>query len=174
MSTFRIAIIGPESTGKTRLCEQLAGHFGAMAVPEIARKWVSMLGRPYCMEDLVELTRLQEEAEDEFLARNPAILFCDTNLTVIRVWSQFKYGTVDPYIIERESRREYDLILLADTDLPWEDDPLREHPGQRKEIFSLYYRMLIASSWNFRVIFGLGDVRLQRAVTIIRGMMESR
>jgi nicotinamide riboside kinase len=174
MSTFRIAIIGPESTGKTRLAEQLAAHFNTVAVPEIARGWIAELGKPYQQEDLVELSRLQAEAEDKLLSKKPPLLICDTNQTVIRIWSLFKYGTVDPVITDNDACRQYELILLTDIDIPWEQDPLRENPRQRAELYSLYYRTLIASNRKFRIIFGQGDERLQRAVNIIRMMMESR
>lgn len=169
MSTLRIAIIGPESTGKTALAERLGQHFETRPVPEIARDWIGSLGRPYRIDDLNELCRLQAEAEDNRLAENPAMLICDTNLTVIRIWSLFKYGTVDPYILKCEASRRYDLILLADIDIAWVEDPLRENPRQRSELYSIYYRTLIASNRSFRVIFGQGEERFQRALAAIHG-----
>lgn len=167
MNVLRVAIIGPESTGKTRIAEQLAALYGAPVVPEVAREWLTNLGRPYEWEDLSELSRLQEEAEELIIAQSPPVLICDTDQTVIRIWSTFKYGKVDPGILEREQRRHYDLTLLTDIDLPWVPDPLRENPGQRAELFSMYYRTMISKNRNFRIIFGRGEDRLQRAVSAL-------
>jgi len=48
----------------------------------------------------------------------------------------------------------YDLYLLCDIDLPWEDDPLREHPASRKELFDLYFQTLNRWKVPFEVISG--------------------
>lgn len=172
MSIPRIAVIGPESTGKTALAERLAAHYGTEAVPEIARGWIRQLDRPYRQDDLLEICRLQEEAEDQRLAQNPPVLICDTNLTVIRIWSIFKYGTVEPLIEERENGRKYDLILLTDIDLPWITDPLREHPENRKELFSIYYRALMGAGVEFQVVFGSGEDRFRRAISLAEGVVS--
>ncbi len=174
MSTPRIAVIGPESTGKTALSKRLAAYFDTEEVPEVARGWIENLGRPYVQEDLLEICRAQEEAEEQRLAGNPPVLICDTNITVIRIWSAFRFGSVDPFIIEREKSRNYDLILLTDIDIPWVDDPLREHPQNREELFSIYYRSLIGSGLDFRVVFGEGEDRFRRAISLADAVAPKR
>jgi hypothetical protein len=54
MSTLqKIAIVGPESTGKSTLARQLASHFNTLWVPEFARKYIDQLNRPYQQADLL-------------------------------------------------------------------------------------------------------------------------
>jgi len=53
---------------------------------------------------------------------------------------------------------------LCDIDLPWEFDPLREHPEMRKELFELYCRELSSRGFPFYVIHGMGSKRLKNAI----------
>src|SRR5690606_19241490 len=92
------------------------------------------------------------------------LLFCDTNLVVIKIWSEFKYGSCDPAILTLMNRQTYDLHLLTDVDLPWEDDPLREHPHKRQELFELYKTELESTQTNFVLI--KGDYTSRRAAAI--------
>ena len=115
---FRIAINGPESTGKSQLASDLAQHFGCGYVPEIAREYLHQLGRPYEEKDLLEIARLQIDAEEKPLQQQPPLLICDTSLLVIKIWSHFKYGRCHPWIETTEQTRKYSLHLLTDIDLP--------------------------------------------------------
>ena len=58
---FVITIVGPESSGKTTLAEQLAGALSSQWVPEFARVYLENLGRPYGFEDLREIAMGQLE-----------------------------------------------------------------------------------------------------------------
>ena len=49
---IRIAITGPESTGKSWLTEQLAQAFNTTFIPEYARKYIEQLNRPYDFNDI--------------------------------------------------------------------------------------------------------------------------
>ena len=49
---YKIAIIGPESTGKTMLTEQLADHYHSPWVPEYARTYIESLSRSYHFDDI--------------------------------------------------------------------------------------------------------------------------
>ncbi len=39
----KIVVIGPESTGKSTLCEQLAAHYKTKWVPEYAREYIDRI-----------------------------------------------------------------------------------------------------------------------------------
>ena len=62
----KIVAIGPESTGKSTLCELLARHFRTAWVPEFAREYLLKLGRPYTYEDLTTIAKGQLDAEDKY------------------------------------------------------------------------------------------------------------
>jgi nicotinamide riboside kinase len=89
---------------------------------------------------------------------------------VIKIWSQYKYGEVHPWINHQISRRKYQAYLLTDIDLPWKPDPQREHPVERQQIFDLYQAELESSGVPFRIISGVNQERLKSAIDFIEGL----
>ncbi len=163
----RVSITGPESTGKSELSRKLASKYNTLWVPEYAREYILKLGRDYEQKDLAIIGRGQLGEEEQLAAAASRLLFCDTDLIVIKIWSLFKYGTCDEWILERVKDHKYDLYLLCDIDLPWEDDPLREHPDRRQELFNLYIRELDELKVPYHVVSGKGEKRLKSAVDSI-------
>lgn len=165
----RILILGPESTGKSTLASALATYFHEPWVPEVARAYLEKLGRPYTYEDLLHIGMQQMCREDELALEAENFLFCDTDLRVIQVWSQHRYGKVDPWVLEEIARRTYDLILLCATDLPWEEDPLREHPDLeiRAQFFEQYLEITQQSGSPYTLISGDASARLTTSVAAI-------
>ncbi len=168
----RILILGPESTGKSTLAAALAAYFQEPWVLEVARAYLETLGRPYVYEDLLQIGRQQMKLEDELANGAKNYLFCDTDLRVIQVWSQHRYGKVDPWVLEEITRRTYDLILLCTPDLPWQEDPLREHPDQeiREQLFEQYLEITQQSGFPFQLISGDASARLTASVEAIRAL----
>lgn len=169
---IKIAITGPESTGKSILAEQLAKYFHTLWVPEYARNYLNELGRPYKEEDIVEIAKGQIRLETEFEEKADHLLVCDTELIVTKIWSEFKYGVCDPWILETIDSRPYHLFLLCDVDIPWIDDPLREHPQSRRQLFDLYFQELSRRMFPFRVVSGLNEERLTSALKAIREVLH--
>jgi NadR type nicotinamide-nucleotide adenylyltransferase len=166
----KVVIIGPESTGKSTLAQELADHFGCLWVPEYARNYLENLGKPYTYEDLLEIAKGQVELENELSQRSKELLVCDTDLNVIKIWSKHKYGKVHPWIEDQIKMRKYDLYLLTDIDIPWQDDPQREHPdpAMRLYFFNLYRRILEGSGLPFCIISGNEIDRKKTAIEIVK------
>ena len=164
---YRIAITGPESTGKSTLAEQLAAHYQTVWVPEYAREYLNRLGRPYEKSDLIEIAKGQIAHEKKAVSRAQRFLFCDTDLTVIKIWYEYKYSTHDPFLAMKYAEISYDLWLLCDIDLPWQYDPQREHPEKRRFFFDWFERELKARNARYAVISGVREERLQNAVKVI-------
>ena len=172
---LRVVVIGPESTGKSTLSEWLAAHYETMWVPEYARQYIEELPRPYEQEDLLEIAKgqLALEAEREKLANR--LLICDTDLHVIKVWSEHKYGNCDPWILAAIAERRYDLYLLTYIDIPWEDDPQREHPDpeMRQYFFNVYKEIVQSSGIPWVEIRGSFEARQEAAVKAIDGLLRT-
>jgi NadR type nicotinamide-nucleotide adenylyltransferase len=170
----RILILGPESTGKSTLAAALAAYFQEPWVPEIAREYLEKLDRPYAYEDLLQIGQQQMQLEDELAGGAKNYLFCDTDLRVIQVWSQHRYGKVDPWVLEELARRTYDLILLCATDLPWKADPLREHPDleMRQQFFEVYKQLCQASGFPWVLISGDTAQRLSTAIQAVGSLKK--
>ena len=160
-----IAITGPESTGKSSLAKELAQHYLALRVEEVARTYLEGLGRAYTYDDILEIARRQHGAiERARSASTGSFLFLDTEFTVLRIWCEYVYGKCHPWILEKEQTQQVDLFLLTDIDLPWQPDPLREHPDKRHELFSLYHQALEKRDTPFIIVSGMGKSRLQAAI----------
>ncbi len=168
----RIAIDGPESTGKSELATFLAFSFNAVMVPEMARKYLEHSGSNYQQSDLLEIAHLQCKAEDD-AARKHSLIFCDTTLLVIKIWSEFKFGNCHPWIVEEYLKRKYDLHLLTNIDLPWQEDPLREHPQEREILFDKYHLEMKTTGINYEIITGTGRVREERALAFCKKYFTS-
>lgn len=164
----KIAILGPESTGKSTLTKALAKHFKEPFVSEIARNYVSNLNRPYQLEDIIKMAELQLEEEYKLLPTAHHFMFCDTTLLVHKIWADFVFNKVPDQINKWYLPQDYDLHLLCDIDLPWTFDPLREHPNHRKELFDLYENDLKLSQANYCIIRGKLEQREQNALKEIR------
>lgn len=165
---LRIVVVGPESTGKSWLSKQLAAHFQTEWVPEYAREYLEGHEASYQKEDLLKIAKGQLALEDQIAKRAKGLLFCDTNLIVIKIWSDHKYGATDPWILDQLHKRSYDYYLLPDLDLPWEDDPLREHPNLREHFFRQYEGYLLEEKLPYQVVSGIGETRLSNAIRHIQ------
>ena len=184
----KIVAIGPESTGKSTLCEKLAAHYNTLWVPEYAREFLEKNGPEYNYEDLLTIAKGQIELEegigyqvsgiryqvsggDEPKTSNltPNTLFIDTDMYVMKVWSEFVFNKCDHWILNRIAERKYDLYLLCDIDLPWVEDVLREYPDEkiRKKLFNFYKDIMANQSTPWVIISGNYDERFEKAVEII-------
>ncbi|HRQ30600.1 MAG TPA: AAA family ATPase [Saprospiraceae bacterium] len=150
----KIVITGPESTGKSILAKKLSEHFGQANTEEEARAYLNELERPYNYHDLYNIAKRQIATEDAFLNSDISMLFCDTDLITIKIWSEVKYGKVDARILRLIENRYYDFYLLCYPDIPWVPDPLRENPHNRHELFELYMEELLNYGKKFIVIEG--------------------
>jgi NadR type nicotinamide-nucleotide adenylyltransferase len=167
-SPITIAITGPESTGKSMLACQLASHYNTVWVPEYAREFLATLTRPYVYEDILAIAVRQDQEIDNAIRNcREKFLFLDTELTVTKIWSIFKYGKCHAWIEKRLTEQTYDFYLLTDIDLPWQPDPLREHPDKREELFNLYSDELKSRNHPYDIVSGTGKRRLENAVRII-------
>ena len=168
---LKIAITGPESTGKSQLAELLADRYKTVWVPEFARGYLNRIDKPYNYNDILEIAKGQVKSAEALLLLANKLCFMDTELLVTKIWCDVKYKMCHPWIIENLKNQDFDLYLLTDVDLQWEFDPLREHPDKRKFLFDLYQQSLDVLDFNYRIIRGIGEERLKNASTFINEML---
>lgn len=187
MKVKRIVIIGPESTGKSTLCSQLAAHFQTQWVPEFAREYLLTNGTDYTQTDLWEIAqgqiRDEDTAADKIEAtykkraerRNAPLLFIDTDMYVMKTWSEFVFNACDNRILKNIVSRPYDFYLLCNTDLPWEQDALREYPDlvTREKLFEHYKEAMINQPVPWVVISGGYEERLWTAIAAVNKVMKN-
>ncbi len=167
----RILITGPECSGKTTLATELARFYGTLWVPEYARRYLNNIGRPYEEHDLLVIARNQVKEEKEAADSGAPFIILDTSLLVIKIWSEYKYGRVDPWIQEQWESAEYDVILLCKPDIEWEFDPLRESPQFRDQLYQAYKKYLNDGLRKHKVITGQANARLEKAVKYVQNTL---
>jgi len=168
----KVVVIGPESTGKSTLCQKLAEHYNTLWVPEYAREYLEKNGREYSYDDLLIIAKGQIEREEKTiqqLTTHNSFLFIDTNMYVMKVWAEFVFNKCHNWILNRIAERDYDLYLLCDIDLPWVEDVLREYPDKkiREKLFFFYKELMTNQSTPWRIISGNYEERLEKAIKII-------
>lgn len=170
LSIKKIVVVGPESTGKSTLSEALANELDTVWVEEYARAYIDELGRKYIEADLHRMAIGQVRAEEAMLPYANDYLICDTDLHVIKVWSEAKYGSCHTWVEEQIKNRKYDLYILTDVDLPWEEDPQREYPNlaDRQKFFYRYKQLIADTTVPYIVVSGNEEERLQRALKFIK------
>lgn len=171
---IKIAITGPESTGKSTLCELLAKEYNTTFVPEFARGYIEKLDRPYHYNDLLEIAKGQVSTESQLVKSANKIIFCDTDLTVIKIWSEHKFGECHPWILNKLNIIHYDYYFLCDIDIPWEFDEQREHPQLRKYFFDLYKKEMESRNLPYQIISGKVNERLDSCKKILKNFFATQ
>ncbi|MCF8219983.1 MAG: ATP-binding protein [Cryomorphaceae bacterium] len=158
---FRIAFTGPECSGKSTLAHWLSNELNLPLVPEFARTYLAD-NPSYSREDLYAIASgqfTQNHQHDRCV--------CDTEMTVMRIWEHVKYGGISTHIQDLTSSESYTLLLLCKPDFPWEDDPLREHPEARNELFDLYVQDLKARQVPYHILAGSLEERKSQLLKLI-------
>ena len=148
---------GPESSGKTTLCRQLSNHFNISFAKEFARSYIDSLERSYIMDDLLVIAREQLESEFNFQ-------LLDTDLITIKIWSEYKYGKCDKWILDQieKQKSEKRFYLLCSPDIPWEADNQRKNPNDRKKLFEIYKNELENLKHKYFIVDG--ENRLEKII----------
>jgi NadR type nicotinamide-nucleotide adenylyltransferase len=167
----KIAITGPESTGKSMLAQQLADHYRTVWVPEYSRVYLLQTEGKYNYGDILKIARGQKKSEKALSDIARRVMFSDTELLVTKIWCEVKYKKCHPWILENLAKQDFDLYLLMDIDLPWEFDPLREHPDERKYLFGLYRNELEVRKLNYKIVGGIDDKRLKKAIGFVEDVL---
>jgi nicotinamide riboside kinase len=177
---LRIAVYGPESTGKTELAARLAAYFGAPLVAEYARERWDQQGA-LTLEDMLPVAREQWRREDEaartcnLIGDKGGLVICDTEALTTVLWSDRLYGTC-PEEVRRgaEQRcRNYALYLLLDIDVPYAPDPQRcfPDPADRATAMRVWRGALERRQLPFTLIAGDWAQRERLAVAAINRLL---
>lgn len=167
---FKIAITGPESTGKSTLAEALAKYFRTEYIPEYSRTYLENFEGRYSEDDVVEIAKGQHKLIVEKKEYSQNILIADTEIIVCKIWVEYVFKHSNATIDNILKEQDFDLYLLCDIDLPWTYDPLRENPNpeERKELFEIYRNTLTEMNLPFEIVRGNDEERISNAINIIK------
>jgi NadR type nicotinamide-nucleotide adenylyltransferase len=170
----KVVILGPESTGKSTLCQQLSSYYASTWVKEFAREFLLANGTDYSYEDLLTIAKGQVNLEEQAIRNfqdpmHAAPLFIDTDMYVLKVWCEFVFDNCHRWILNQVVERKYDLYLLCNIDLPWMADELREYPDieSREKLFHYYKDIMVNQRVPWVSISGNYKERLEKAINAV-------
>ena len=168
-----VAVVGAECSGKTTLAEQLARRFGVPCVPEYSREYLATR-ESYDRDDVLAIARGQHAAEIA-AGNGHALLITDTDLVVIKIWWDVRYGGSHPWVdatLSEQLSSARRCYLLPTPDIPWTPDPLREHPNDRPALHARYRALLDSLGVSYLEVSGTREQRLERAAAAISGWLS--
>lgn len=178
---LRIAVYGPESTGKTELAGKLAAHFRAPLVAEYARERWDAQGA-LTLEDMLPVAKEQWRREDEAVAQCHLIsdmckiVICDTDALTTMLWSDLLYGTTPDELRRGAEKRckNYALYLLLDIDVPFASDPQRcfPDPADREKAMRIWRGALDRRNLPYVLIRGDWAARERAAIAAVDAVMK--
>ena len=188
---IKVVVIGPESTGKSMLCEKLAAHYNTIWVEEYARGFLLKNGNAYTQHDLLTIAKGQIKNEEKAIQllsesgssspfgglrglTNNKLLFIDTDMYVMKVWSEYVFNACDRFILNQIAERKYDCYLLCEPDIDWVKDELREYPDleTRSKLFHHYKDLMVHQHCDWVSINGNYESRLNKAISHIDSLLQ--
>jgi nicotinamide riboside kinase len=169
---MKIALLGAESTGKTRLAGELASQLrqqgkSVAVVDEVLREWGQHAGRAPRPQEQLPIASEQERRVDAAAAGHD-IVIADTSALMVAIYSGMLFADGELYLFALERQRRYDLTLLTGLDLPWVADGLqRAGPQVRDEVDALTRKALADAGVAYRVVYGQGSERVANALAAI-------
>ena len=154
MNLLKIIVIGPESSGKTTLCNALSKHFNLPFSKEYAREYLEKLNSNYTQDDLLKIAKGQLQTEN-------GLQLLDTDLITLKIWSEYKYGSCDNWILTQieKQKTENRFYLLCSPDIPWQADKQRENPNDREELFKIYKQELDDLEHTYFIVDGKNRIK---------------
>jgi NadR type nicotinamide-nucleotide adenylyltransferase len=175
---MRAVLIGPESTGKTWLAQDLASRYQVCWSREYARQFVESHPRPVVYGDVEVIGRGQRACEDQALARachaGAILVIHDTDLVSTVVYSRHYFGDCPVSIESAAANRLANLYLLLRPDVPWvADGHQRAECESRDELFARFRETLAALRANVVEIGGEWAARRRSAIEAIEAILAS-
>lgn len=168
----KIAIVGPESTGKSTLTQQLARHYQTLWVAEYARYYCEHLTEDCTLQDEINMFHGQIALENSIVSiAEKDFIFCDITVLTVKIFCDDVFGGTPQIVLDAVKSKKYDLYLLMDIDLPWENDPLRGLASRRNHFMEIWKQELNALNANYTLISGI-DNRLSNAIEVVDAFLN--
>lgn len=174
MRPIRIAVIGAESTGKTTLSRQLADMLGGDWVCEFARPYLEVTDGNVTLASMDAIWHGQLTLQHSAHTSSRPYVVCDTDLFATVGYWQLPHVTdmlgPCPDTLIRDALHDVaDLYLITQSNIPFEQDPLR-YGGDQRESLDAYWISLCKQFHLPFVVIAASEqtARLDEALTIIK------
>lgn len=169
----KIALFGPESTGKSTLAKALAAEYQTQWVPEFMRTYLQEKWDKHqeiCTEeDIMPIAKGQLEWENSKAEKAKQYLFCDTNLLQNWVYAKVYFEHYHNPVLEKcIQQHRYQLYILCDIDVPWQADDLRDKPHEREKMFAIFAQALTKRNLPYIKVNGSLENRIAQCKTALQ------
>lgn len=168
----KIAIMGPESVGKTVISEKLAKHYNTKWIPEYGREYTDKF--KLTLDGICEIANKQIESEGDAIKKSNKILICDGEIITTKIWSLIYFKNVPKLVEEMVNKLDYDLYFLLDTDVPWIQDGTRIAGHIRKWHFETIKSELARLGKKYEIVSGDYDARMSYIVKKIDLLLKPK
>lgn len=175
---LRVCLVGAESTGKTTLAKALAAHYKTSWVPEYGRLYTEenisdVFSHKWTNKEFNHIARRQNEMEDEYARNCNKVLICDTDSFATSIWYERYFGVRSPAVEKLAAGRSYDLYILTDVNIPFEQDGWRDGESIRHWMHQRFEQKLQFWGKDYLLVKGSPDERLAQATDVIDGLLRS-
>lgn len=169
----RVAIMGPESVGKTTMTQFLANYFQTNFVVEYGRIVYEANGNKVGLEDFIPISKGRQEIEDWIIKSSNKLLFCDTEDITTYIFSKMyfpnEYQTIEPWLLDQiNSKPVYDLYILLKPDIRGVQDGTRNFLKERESHYEVIKYELQIRNLKFIEVGGDFESRNSQCVQIIK------
>lgn len=174
----KVVLLGAPSTGKTTLAENLASHFNTQWMPEYGREYWEkhQVQKRLTLEDLVKIAEIHIEREDALLLQSNQFLFSDTNAITTYLFSLDYHGIALPALenLAKMAENRHDIILVCDTDIPYDNTWDRSGDVKRKEFQQKIIEDLNARNLKYFMLNGTVDQRIEQVSKVLCAAENSK
>lgn len=167
----RIAIMGPESVGKSTLTKNVSNNLGTNFVPEYGRL-VYEINNSVTIDDFIPISKGRQEIEDWMIKYSKKYIICDTEDITTYLFSKMycpdEYKKVEPYFLNvLKTKPKYDLYILLKPDCEGVQDGTRNFLEERMDHYEVIKSELINRGCNFVEVDGDWDERYKESLRLI-------
>jgi NadR type nicotinamide-nucleotide adenylyltransferase len=171
-----VVLLGAPATGKTTLAERLATEYHTAWMPEYGREYWerNQVDRRLSPHQLVELAEIHLEREERMLNDADGFLFTDTNAITTWMFSLYYHGMALQRLsdLADEAVTRYDIFLLCDIDIPYDDSWDLSGEVSRRELQNQIVLDLVARGVPFHRLQGDLESRVAQVREIVGGFVK--
>ncbi len=163
MKNLRVAIIGPESSGKSTLAKALNNKLNWPIINEYAREYFAKNDySKHDINDLIEIAKHQYSNSHSIPLQKT--LISDTDIITIEIWAEDKFSFIPNEISELRKLQKFDIYILSLPDFKWVYDKLRTDSGRQEIIYNKYLEFLLSNKLEFIMVKGSIEERLNKCL----------
>jgi HTH-type transcriptional regulator, transcriptional repressor of NAD biosynthesis genes len=167
----RIAIMGPESVGKSTMTKNVSNNLGTNFVPEYGRL-VYEINNSVTIDDFIPISKGRQEIEDWMIKFSKKYVICDTEDITTYLFSKMycpdEYQKAEPYFLNAlKTKPKYDLYILLKPDCEGVQDGTRNFLEERWDHYEVIKSHLISYGCNFVEVGGDWRERENEVIRLI-------